>query len=446
MFHAPLNGSDSALPDATVPPVEQRVFLLLQGPHGPFFNRLGRLLRQAGATVWRCGFNAGDEFFWEDKEHFIRHDATMQDWPSHLDRILVEKNVTDIVLYGDVRPIHAIARSAADQDDLRFHVFEEGYLRPFWISYERGGSNGSSALLGISLSQMRAALRDTASEIHRPPAHWGDMRHHKFYGALYHFLVLVANGRYRRYAGHRAISVGQEFRLNLQRLMLMPAYNIKRAFQWRRFKLSGQPYSLVLMQLEHDSNFLGHSPFRKNAEFVETVVAEFARSAPRHHHLIFKAHPLEDGRAGNRHAIRNSAARHGLTGRVHYLRGGKLADLMAHARSIVTVNSTAAQQALWRGVPVKALGRAVYQKPGITSDQSLAEFFDTPRAPDPQAYRTFRDYLLQTSQVPGGFYSRRSRAHALRLVADMMLAPLDPYQTLAEGHVTHRQQISDSID
>merc|ERR1711969_226596 len=144
--------------------------------------------------------------------------------------------------------------------------------------------------------------------------------------------------------------------------MLMPAYNLKRALRWRRIKLSGQPYSLVLLQLEHDSNFLGHSPFRRNSEFVETVIAEFARSAPRHHHLILKAHPLEDGRARNRHAIRDSAASHGLTERVHYLRGGKLADLMAHARSIVTVNSTAAQQALWRGIPVKALGCAVYQK------------------------------------------------------------------------------------
>ena len=425
--------------------MEERVFLLLQGPHGPFFNRLGHLLRQAGATVWRCGFNAGDEFFWDDKDHFIRHEATIRDWPAHLNRILVEKNVTDLVLYGDVRPIHAIARSVAHQEALRFHVFEEGYLRPYWISYERGGSNGSSPLLEISLSQMRAALRDTSAEIHRPHAHWGDMRHHKFYGALYHFLVLAANRRYRRYAGHRAITVRQEFRLNLQRLMLMPAYNLKRALRWRRIKLSGQPYSLVLLQLEHDSNFLGHSPFRRNSEFVETVIAEFARSAPRHHHLILKAHPLEDGRARNRHAIRDSAASHGLTERVHYLRGGKLADLMAHARSIVTVNSTAAQQALWRGIPVKALGCAVYQKTGITSDQTLADFFKAPRAPDPHAYRIFRDYLLQTSQVPGGFYSRRSRAHALRLVADMMLAPLDPYETLADGHVTHRQQITDPV-
>ncbi|MBU3030296.1 capsule biosynthesis protein [Paracoccus marinaquae] len=441
MLHQTLaNDAPEAEPQ---PNTEDRVFLLLQGPHGPFFDRLGQLLRQAGATVWRCGFNAGDEFFWSDKDHFIRHAGSMQDWPQHLDRILVEKGVTDIVLYGDVRPIHAMARSAASEDELHFHVFEEGYLRPYWISYERGGSNGHSALLQIPLSQMRAALRDSTNEIHRPPAQWGDMRHHKFYGAFYHFLVLAANRRYRRYGGHRQISVAQEFRLNLRRFLLSPAYNFKSALQWRRYRLSGWPYTLVPMQLEHDSNFLGHSHFRRNSQFVDLVIAEFARSAPRHHHLLFKAHPLEDGRAGNRGSIRDAARRHGVAGRVHYLRGGKLAELLAHARSVVTVNSTAAQQALWRGIPVKTLGRAIYAKPGIVSNQPLAAFFADPQPPDPKAYRVLRDYLLQTSQVPGGFYSRRSRSHALRLVADMMLSADDPYRALAKGHVAHRHQISD---
>ena len=41
------------------PPVEARVFLMLQGPHGPFFDPLGRMLTLAGAQVWRDGINAG---------------------------------------------------------------------------------------------------------------------------------------------------------------------------------------------------------------------------------------------------------------------------------------------------------------------------------------------------------------------------------------------------
>ena len=58
-------------------------------------------------------------------------------------------------------------------------------------------------------------------------------------------------------------------------------------------------------------------------------------------------------------------------------------------------------------------------------------------------YQDYRNYLLDTCQVPGGFYAARSRAHALRLVVDMMLDPDDPYTALEGGRVTSRQQMND---
>ena len=47
-----------------------------------------------------------------------------------LSTIIAEKSITDIVLYGDTRPIHAEAIKLAKALDLRVHVFEKGYLRP----------------------------------------------------------------------------------------------------------------------------------------------------------------------------------------------------------------------------------------------------------------------------------------------------------------------------
>ena len=430
---------------ASVLPAESRVFLMLQGPHGPFFNRVAGLLKDAGAQVWRVGFNAGDEFFWSDKAHFIRHHGTPEEWPAHLDRIIAEKGVTDIVLYGDVRPIHAAARAAAQDHGLLLHVFEEGYLRPFWITDERDGSNGHSALMRIPLGEMRNALRSRLGEMNRPPARWGDMRQHKFYGALYHFFVLLANGRYPGYRTHRKIGVLQEFRLNLRRLLMTPIDALVRMVEAARVQRGGFPYVLVLMQLEHDSNFVAHSPYERMADFTDEVLTEFAHSAPRHHRLVFKAHPLEDGRGGIRPAIRAKAEELGISKRVHFVRGGKLARLLNQARSTVTVNSTSAQQALWRGLPVKAMGRAVYDKPGLVSDQDLAGFLHDPHRPNPSVYRRYRDFLLESSQVPGGYYANRSRVHALRIVVDMMLAPEDPYQALFAGRGKYRQQM-DSKD
>ena len=72
---------------------------------------------------------------------------------------------------------------------------------------------------------------------------------------------------------------------------------------------------------------------------------------------------------------------------------------------------------------------------------AVRDFLAEHEPPNPYTYRRYRDFLLESSQVPGGFYSERSRAHALRIVVDMMLAPEDPYQALLAGRGKYRQQL-----
>ncbi len=420
---------------------DNRRFLFLQGPHGPFFGRLGRMVRTSGATVWRVGFNRGDQAFWPDRDSYIPYRGAPEDWPDTLCKLLDEKEITDIVLYGDVRPIHARAVDAARARNVTVHVFEEGYMRPYWVTYERGGSNGNSRLMGLSVDQMRAALQGCDIDQPNPPAHWGDMREHIFYGALYHAFVLLLNHGYRQFRPHRALTVAQEFRHYIKRLWAMPLTSIERRVAQWRIRNAGFPYHVVLLQLAHDSSFTAHSSFRSMEEFLEVCIRGFAEGAPHHHHIVFKAHPLEDGREPIRRILRRLARDYGLEARVHYLRGGKLASLLDHARSAVTVNSTAAQQVLWRGMPLKVFGNAVYGKPEFVSDQPLAEFFAAPRRPDARAYRDYRHFLLETSQVAGGFYSFRGRRMLLRQVVDMMLAPDDPYEALERGSAAPRQQL-----
>jgi capsular polysaccharide export protein len=418
-----------------------RVFLFLQGPHGPFFYRLGRLLRRAGAQVWRVGFNAGDRAFWPDGRGYIPYRGAAEDWPDRFAGIVAEKGVTDLVLYGDTRPIHAEAVRIAEARGLRVHVFEEGYMRPYWVTYERGGTNGNSRLMEMSVARMRKALENSDMDSALPPASWGDMRQHIFYGAAYHGCVLLLNRGYSKFRPHRDLTVRQEFALYLRRLLLMPAQAIERRLATLRVRHGGFPYHLALLQLEHDAAFRAHSPFTSMTEFLETVVAGFAAGAPRHHHLVVKAHPLEDGRVPLRRTLRRLAAAHGVAGRVHFLRGGKLARLLDEARSAVTVNSTAAQQVLWRGIPLKVFGDAVYAKPEFVSTKPLSDFFARAERPDRKAYTDYRRYLLETSQIAGGFYSVSGRRQLLRQAVDLMLDPDDPYDALEAGTAAPRQQL-----
>ncbi|MGR3466521.1 MAG: capsule biosynthesis protein [Shimia sp.] len=418
-----------------------RSFLFLQGPHGPFFDRLGRMLRDAGAQVRRVGFNAGDRLFWSDRSSFIPFTDGIEAWPARFRALLTEHGVTDIVLYGDVRPVHAEAVAIARELGLAIHVFEEGYMRPWWVTYERGGSNGNSRLMEMSVPEMRAALERSDLDVPEAPAHWGDMRQHVYYGFVYHAAVLTANRRYKALRSHRSLPVAKEFAIYLRRFLTLPFVRLHRGLATTAVKSRGHPYHLVLLQLEHDSSFQEHSPFTRMQEFLEVVVKGFAEGAPRHHRLVFKAHPMESGRVPIKRILARLAAEHGVEGRVAYIPGGKLARLLDHARTAVTVNSTAAQQVLWRGIPLKTFGTAVYAKPEFVSTQPLAEFFATPARPDNRAYKDYRRFLLETSQMPGGFYSTRGRRQLLRQVVDMMLDHRDPYDAFSSGQPAPRQHV-----
>jgi capsular polysaccharide export protein len=423
---------------ALTPP---RRFLLLQGPHGPFFSQLGRMLRHAGAQVWRVGFNGGDRAFWRGPERYLAFDGAPGDWPDWVGGRITDLGITDLVLYGEPRPIHAQALRLARTLGLRTHIFEEGYLRPYWVTYERDGANGNSRLMDMTVPQMLAALGQNATDLPEAPAHWGEMRQHVLYGALYHAAVMAGGSAYPSFRPHRNVSVGHELQLHLRRLALMPLHHVRRTLSARRLKRGGFPYHLVLLQLEHDASFQSHSSFTSMTQFLDLVLSGFVAGAPGHHHIVFKAHPLEDGRAPLAREIRRIATDLGIADRVHFQIGGKLAPLLDSAATAITVNSTAAQQALWRGLPVKAFGRAVYSKPEFVSDQPLPAFLSNPDRPDLAAYRGYRQFLLMTSQIRGGFYSSNGRRTLLRQIVDLMLAEQCPYDRLLSPGAAPRQQI-----
>ena len=74
-----------------------RRFLMLQGPHGPFFRQLGRLLQSAGAEVHRVGFNKGDEVFW-GRSGYIPYTGELAEWPHDCRRLFDEHRITDLIL------------------------------------------------------------------------------------------------------------------------------------------------------------------------------------------------------------------------------------------------------------------------------------------------------------------------------------------------------------
>jgi capsular polysaccharide export protein len=421
-------------------PNSQRKFVFLQGPHGPFFHELSEILSASGAGVEKIGFNRGDEFFWKDPDTYTAYLGPSEQWDDYI-RVKLSQGVTDIVIYGDARYFHSSAIEIAKSMGIIVHCFEEGYLRPYWVTYERGGVNGNSRLMSLSIDDMRASLKKIDEEQPEAPAKWGELRSHMLYGARYHWHVLFRNRKYLNYKSHRSATIREEFFSHVRRLFMLPWRSFKRGLDSWRIRNAGFVYHLAVLQLGHDASIVDHSNYSDMQDFMRDVVSAFASKAPKHHHLIFKAHPLEDFRVSLDAISVELMNEFGLQGRVHFLTGGKLAGMLNIARSVVTVNSTAGQQALWRGLPVKTMGTSVYSKPELTSSQPLADFFVSPHMPDLPAYRDYRRYLLATSQITGGFYSKKSRVRLIRQSIDLLLSEQDPYELLSSSKAAPMQQI-----
>src|SRR2546423_9684242 len=97
--------------------------------------------------------------------------------------------------------------------------------------------------------------------------------------------------------------------------------------------------------------------------------------------------------------------------------------LLAHAKRVVTVNSTSGLAALELGKPTIALGNAIYDMPGLTDRSGLDAFWSRQEAPDPGLFDAFRKVVIQLTQVNGGLYCRDGIALAAKNSCAVLTAP-----------------------
>jgi capsular polysaccharide export protein len=94
---------------------------------------------------------------------------------------------------------------------------------------------------------------------------------------------------------------------------------------------------------------------------------------------------------------------------------------------MVTINSTSGTLALDIGVPVVALGQAIYDMPDITFQNGLDTFWQAPVAPDAATFAAFRRVLIERCLIPGGFFSEEALdkvvRHAIRRFEGRPIAP-----------------------
>ena len=117
--------------------------LLLQGPIGPFFKNFATDLQAVNAKVHKINFNGGDCLFYSNG---ICFNQSIDDFPKFLTHIIQTYKIDVVFLFGDCRPLHKIAHAVLAEMGIEIGVFEEGYIRPDFITLEKHGVNAHSQM------------------------------------------------------------------------------------------------------------------------------------------------------------------------------------------------------------------------------------------------------------------------------------------------------------
>ncbi len=393
--------------------------LFLQAPPGPFAPELADALSSRGCSVHRINLCLGDAVQW-GRRLAVSYRGSFADWPAFLAEFIRRNNISDVLYYGDRLPYHRAAIDVARALDIRATVYEFGYLRPDWITLEREGMS--------ALSHFPRDPEMIKAAAARLPSHASDALYthsfalEAFREVTHHLMTYFGTPLYPRYNADSYYNPLLNYLSYIPRLMASGRRSRRAAARTRSWLQTKRKYVLMPMQMQNDYQLRANAPFRHQREAIELVLASMRRAAPPDVDIVFKIHPLDNGREKWSRIVARSAAELGMSHRVTTIDGGHLPTLLDEARRVVVINSTVGIHAIQRLRPTKVLGLAMFDIAGLTHQGALDTFWTAPELPEPDLRDAFIRLLANTIQIRGSFYNREGRARAIGEIADRLIS------------------------
>jgi capsule polysaccharide modification protein KpsS len=353
-----------------------------------------------GCEVTKVNFNSGDDLYFRGPE-VVRFTGASDAWPDFLEQLIRDRGIQAIVLFGDCRPLHRAAIARARAIDCPVFVFEEGYLRPDFVTLERDGVNGYSKVPkdpgfynGIEPRLLPA-----------PAACQHAFLKSALHTVCYATAARVFGFRYPLYEHHRDIRPLHQGVLWAKSGWLRVLRGVRdRPIDERLQRGELSPFFLVPLQVHLDSQ-MEHSDYETIDEFIVEVTTSFAAHAPSDSRLVLKHHPMDRPYRDYTRLVAELRARFDLGERLLYVDVLRLPPTLRKASGTVVINSTLGLSSIHHGTPVKCLGRAVYDVQGLTFQGTLDEFWRDPGSVDRALYERFRYWLRTNNQLNGCVWS-----------------------------------------
>jgi capsular polysaccharide export protein len=412
-----------------------RCFLFLQGVNSPFFAQLGLALHALGHGVVLINFNQGDRWYRAKLERValktINHRfGTGESLEQLLTAVFREFGITDQIVFGDRRPIHMQAMKQAKLAGIRTHVFEEGYFRPYFVTLEQGGVNARSDLPREIDWYARAAAALPAGQPAPPQSFSAPFWRRAMHDVWYHVAGAQNLLRYPGYQSHSLETAPREYLGYVKRYVRTSLRRQDDHQCVHDVIAQGKRFYFLPLQLDGDFQVRDHLRLHSMRALLEHVLQSFATHAPKDTSLVIKNHPLDSGAVDLEKRVATLSRDVDLQQRVLYLEKGDVDLITKHAAGTVTLNSTVGAVALSNGCPTLALGEAIYNMAGLTDQNGLENFWRHPLAADPVRFKQFKQVVLSTIQINGGFYSPQGIALAVNNSLEVLLAEESRLQAL----------------
>ena len=389
--------------------INNKNIVLFQGPVGCFFNELEELFIKNNNTTSRFIFNKSDEYF-SNSLNEIKYLDGIDKWNDYIYNFFNNENIEIIILFNDLRPFHKIAISIALKLNIEVFVFEQGYLRNGFITFERNGVNTNSITIPKS-RLIYEKMNFKYSYKHNINKEQKEIKSNYYklvkYIVIYGVLNKFFNSKYKlnnnnSYYKYDIIKDGLKWIYSRSLKFVFKKKTLKQINFLKNHKKN--KYFLIPLQLNNDTQLLFNSPFNDINEFIFTTIQSFAKFSNKDEYLVFKVHPLNPDLMEFNNYIKTLSKKYHILDRVIYLNSGDLGVLIKNSKGVVTINSTVGISCVFHLHPLKVLGNAIFDIDGISYQGNLDDFWVDDFKPEYQIVSNFLNYILYYTQLSGSFY------------------------------------------